>query len=76
MRVLLLGRSFAKTREWKCIACNSMGIDVSYLLYMLLYNARLSERKIQKLVRIDIHHIYAMDFCIFLYNGLDDYSYR
>lgn len=53
-----------------------MGVDVPNLLCVLLHDARLSERKIQKLVWINICHIYAMDFCVFVYYGLDDHSNR
>lgn len=53
-----------------------MGGYVSDLLYMLLYNAGLQKRKIQKLVRINVRHIHAMDFRILVYNGVDDHSDR
>lgn len=53
-----------------------MGLDVSDLLRLLLHDAGLSERTIQKLVRVDVRHIYAVDLGILLHNGLDDHSYR
>jgi len=71
-----LGRSITKTGVRQYFTSNSMGFDVSDLFHMLLYDAGLSERKIQKLVRIDVRHIYAVDLGIFLHNGLDDHSHR
>lgn len=70
------GKSFVETGKRKHLTSYPMGCDVSNLFYMLLYDAGLSERKFQKLVRSDVRHIYAMDICIFLHYGLDDHRYR
>lgn len=71
-----LGRPVTKTGVRQRFTSDSMGFDVSDLFHMLLYDAGLSERNIQKLVRIDVRNIHAMDLGIFLHNGLDDHSHR